>query len=134
MTSPDMRCPCHSGEQYQHCCARFLGHLDAHPPTAEALMRSRFCAFALGEPAYLLRTWHPTTRPQSLELETDQQWYLLEILDRHDGGAFATTGTVTFRAHYRSATDRKQRDSFTETSTFTKEGQQWFYVRAVAIQ
>ena len=34
-------------------------------------MRSRFTAFALGDADYLLRTWHPDTRPESLELDPD---------------------------------------------------------------
>ncbi|AIY00627.1 hypothetical protein ART_1028 [Arthrobacter sp. PAMC 25486] len=133
MHNPETRCPCQSGEQFQNCCARYLA-TETPAPTAEALMRSRFSAFATANEDYLMRTWHPTTRPASLELDPEQQWYLLEILDAHDGGAFATTGTVTFRAHYRSATDRKQRDSFTETSAFTKEGGQWFYVQALEIR
>lgn len=132
MNNPEMRCPCNSGEQFQHCCARYLA--GATPaPTAEALMRSRFSAFATANEDYLLRTWHATTRPASLDLDPGQQWYLLEILDTHDGGAFATTGTVTFRAHYRSATDRRDKHSFTEASTFTKESGQWFYVEALEI-
>jgi SEC-C motif-containing protein len=34
-------------------------------------MRSRYSAFALGEAAYLLSTWHPSTRPRALDLEPD---------------------------------------------------------------
>lgn len=97
-------------------------------------MRSRFSAFALGAASYLLRSWHPDTRPQSLELDPDQQWYLLEILGTEDGGPFDTAGVVAFRAHYRSATNRKLRDSLTETSSFTKIGKQWLYVEALELQ
>ncbi|MBP2414317.1 SEC-C motif-containing protein [Arthrobacter stackebrandtii] len=132
MIGPESRCPCSSGEQFGNCCARYLS-TEAPAPTAEALMRSRFSAFATANADYLLRTWHPETRPAILELDPDQQWYLLEILAVHDGGAFATAGTVTFRAHYRSATDRRQRDSFTETSSFVREAGRWFYVDALEL-
>ncbi|MEV8180728.1 YchJ family metal-binding protein [Specibacter sp. NPDC078692] len=150
MTADSLRCPCNSGEILGNCCARYLGTdnspgLDtpgensqglapAFPPTAEALMRSRFSAFALGDAHYLLRTWHPDERPDSLELDPDQQWYLLEILGTQRGGPFDNDGVVSFRAHYRSAANRKLRDSFTETSSFTKVGKQWLYVKALELK
>ena len=133
MTDPAMRCPCQSGEPFQGCCGRYLADANVHAPTAEALMRSRFSAFAVGDAGYLMRTWHPDTRPASLDLDPGQQWYLLEILDTNDGGAFAAEGTVTFRAHYRSRTNRKVRDSFTETSCFVRGGRQWLYVGALEL-
>ena len=82
----------------------------------------------------LLRTWHSDTRPETLELDPDQKWYLLEILGTERGGPFEREGVVTFRAHYRSAANRKLRDSFTETSSFTKVGSQWLYVQALELQ
>ena len=47
-------CPCGSGRAYGACCGRFHG--GEEPPDAEALMRSRFAAFARGEYEYLWRT------------------------------------------------------------------------------
>ncbi|MET4003724.1 MULTISPECIES: YchJ family protein [Arthrobacter] len=138
MTTDTMRCPCHSGELLLNCCGRYLDSANTvartFPPTAEALMRSRFSAFALGDAGYLLRTWHSDTRPETLELDPDQKWYLLEILGTERGGPFEREGVVTFRAHYRSAANRKLRDSFTETSSFTKVGSQWLYVQALELQ
>ena len=32
-------------------------------------MRSRFTAFVTGDSNYLLATWHPDTRPESLSLD-----------------------------------------------------------------
>ena len=64
-----MRCPCPSGDTYDDCCAPLhRGERDA--PTAVQLMRSRYSAFAVGDMPYLLRTWHPTTRPDDLALAT----------------------------------------------------------------
>ena len=37
-------------------------------PDAEALMRSRYTAYVLKLEDYLLATWHPSTRPQQLDL------------------------------------------------------------------
>jgi len=118
------RCPCLSGNNYGDCCGPIhRGELLA--PTAERLMRSRFSAFALGLPAYLLESWHPSTRPDTLELDTDLRWQLLDILGSYRGGPFDTSGTVEFRATYR---DGGLRGELHETSTFAREGRRWFYV------
>lgn len=37
-------------------------------------MRSRYTASAVGDRAYLLSTWHPSTRPPVLELAAGQRW------------------------------------------------------------
>ena len=90
-------------------------------------MRSRFSAFAVGDADYLLRTWHPSTRPPSLELDPAQRWLSLEVLHAH-GGLFDTEGRVEFRAHYR---DLRGRGSMHERSTFTRNDGAWVYVDAV---
>nr|BFF27092.1 hypothetical protein GCM10025732_50570 [Glycomyces mayteni] len=79
------QCPCGSGETYAACCGRF--HTGAAAaPTAEALMRSRYSAFAVGDEPYLLRTWHPGTRPDRLDLAADARtWTGLDILDTTGG-------------------------------------------------
>ena len=51
-------------------------------------MRSRYSAFALGLPAYLLATWHPTTRPARLVLDPEQEWLGLTVLAA-TGGSYA---------------------------------------------
>ena len=97
-----VRCPCLSGETYAECCAPYhRGEADA--PTAERLMRSRYSAFAVGDPAYLLATWHPRTRPDSGDFALDDgiRWYRLDILGRSGGGVLDTEGEVEFVAHYK---------------------------------
>ena len=42
-----LACPCGLGDDYESCCGRF--HAGAPAPTAEALMRSRYSAFAVGD-------------------------------------------------------------------------------------
>ena len=90
-------------------------------------MRSRFSAFALGEEAYLLTSWHPSTRPKRVRLDPAQEWTRLEIVDRTGGGPFHTEGTVEFRAHYR---DGGRPGVLHENSHFVREDGAWLYVAA----
>lgn len=117
-----MRCPCLSGLSYDECCERF--HSGATALTAEALMRSRFSAFALRLPAYLLETWHSSTRPASVPVDDDIQWYRLDILSCTDGTPQDASGTVEFEAFYRGANSGSQR----ERSSFVRERGRWFYL------
>lgn len=131
---PQQRCPCHSGEQFGTCCGRYFpppAGQGLAAPTAVALMRSRFSAFALGNEEHLLGTWHPDTRPGTLDLDPNQRWHLLEILDTHQGGPFDQEGVVTFRAHHHQADNRRVRDSFVEKGTFSRVDGQWLYVAAL---
>jgi SEC-C motif-containing protein len=88
-------------------------------------MRSRFSAFAVGDAAYLLRTWHPATRPPRVDLDPELTWGRLEILGRSGGGLFDTEGTVEFRAHHRYSGRSGVLD---EHSRFTRDGGTWRYV------
>jgi SEC-C motif domain protein len=88
-------------------------------------MQSRFSAFALGQQRYLLDTWHSSTRPQHLDLNDDQQWLHLEIVETIKGGLFDPTGVVEFRAHYRAAGTR---GVLHERSDFTREDGRWRYL------
>ena len=118
------RCPCLSGLTYDDCCGRLHAGV-ATAQTAEQLMRSRFSAFAVGDADYLLATWHPTTRPPSLELDDDRRWYRLDVLATRAGGPFDTDGVVEFEAFYRTSNGS---GSQRESSRFVREGGQWFYV------
>jgi SEC-C motif-containing protein len=94
-------------------------------------MRSRYAAFALGLGAYLVKTLaadHPdraldeATLVQGLSRAKERQRFLgLTILDAHDDGA---RGEVTFHARI---FERGQDRSFTERSTFVREGGAWRY-------
>lgn len=122
-------CPCLSGELYGECCGRFHDGL-AQAATAEQLMRSRYSAFVLLDAAYLLRTWHPETRPAELDLDPDLQWRRLDILSTSRGGPLDTEGTVEFKAHFRHAVERGVHH---ETSRFVRVDRRWYYVDAVAV-
>ncbi|MFC5928417.1 hypothetical protein D6T64_20570 [Cryobacterium melibiosiphilum] len=119
-----VRCPCLSGETYGGCCGRLhAGELRA--PTAETLMRARYSAFARGEPHYLLSTWHPSTRPATLDLDRELQWVRLDVHRTVRGGLLDTMGVVEFTAHFRLHGRRHEQH---EASRFVKENRHWFYV------
>ncbi|BAB98831.1 Uncharacterized BCR [Corynebacterium glutamicum ATCC 13032] len=116
------RCPCGTGLTYGECCYRFhSGEWVA--PTAEALMRSRFTAFAVGNSQYLLDTWDPETRPSELGLDMGIDFYRLDILETTGGGPFDSTGTVKFQAFYKGLASGVQE----EDSTFRKVNGAWVY-------
>lgn len=117
-------CPC-GGGRYADCCAPCLRR-EAWPPTAEALMRSRYTAFALADAEYLLRTWHPRTRPDSVDLD-GRHWERLEILDRVDGGPDDLMGIVGFVAHWSL---EGSHGSLAERSAFVRRGGRWVYLAA----
>ncbi len=90
-------------------------------------MRSRYSAYALGLSDYVLRSWHSSTRPPILTLDSAVRWYRLDILSRTQGGLLDTAGTVEFRAFFRGPDGAGDQH---EVSRFVKEHGNWFYVDA----
>jgi SEC-C motif-containing protein len=115
-------CPCGLGQPYGECCGP--AHRGHAPATAEALMRSRFTAFALDDDAYVLRSWHPTTRPPEVEPDPGLRWTGLDILGTSGGGLFDAEGVVEFRAHYR---DAGRPGDMHERSRFVRHDGAWVY-------
>ena len=91
-------------------------------------MRSRYSAFAMNDAAYLLRTWHSSTRPARLDLDRRIRWTGLEIVGTTGGTAFNPDGTVEFIAHY---TESGHAESLRENSSFVREDGNWAYVSAL---
>ena len=117
-------CPCGSNQPFDTCCDPLLaGSREAS--TAEALMRSRYTAYGRRDEAYLLRTWHPSTRPASLGLDEEIEWLGLEILRTEAGGPEDREGLVEFVARYRA---NGQHGSLQEASRFVREEGHWLYV------
>ncbi len=117
-------CPCRRGESFDDCCGPILAGIRP-APTAETLMRSRYTAYVVGDVDYLLRSWHPNTRPAELELDPAQRWLFLEIVGTQRGGPFDDNGTVEFIAHYRVD---GARDTMHENSTFVRVDGAWVYL------
>jgi SEC-C motif-containing protein len=121
--------------RYLDCCGRWHAGLPLgeHAPTPEALMRSRYSAYALvqgrgmAEPSlleYLLETWHPATAPGDLELGP-LNWTGLDVLHREASGDGAV---VEFVAHHK-VDGRAGR--LHEVSRFVREAGVWLYVDGV---
>ena len=92
-------------------------------------MRSRYSAFAVTDGGYLLRTWHPKTRPPRVRFDPGQRWSRLEIVGRTGGGLLDTEGTVAFRAHYRAG---GHPGVVEEDSRFVRYQGLWVYLAAGA--
>lgn len=119
-----IQCPCGKGS-YIDCCGAFHGG-GARAPTAEALMRSRYSAYALGLGDYLMQTWHVSTRPESIDLSDEKRngkWIGLAVKASHETGHKAE---VEFVARYKPHAGPASR--LHERSRFVQEGGQWFYV------
>jgi SEC-C motif domain protein len=136
---PAPPCPCSSGLRYSQCCAPYHRG-KAEPPDAEALMRSRYSAFALREVAYLWKTLHPEhpyrARPEAdmlRELRTSaqsRQFPALVVLDRRPPDAQGVAQVLFFAKVFERGKDR----SFVERSDFRHDGTGWRYHSGVLRQ
>ncbi|MDO4918831.1 YchJ family protein [Kocuria sp.] len=123
-------CPCGGvpdGASLAACCGPALAH-EAWPETAEALMRSRYTAFATGAEDHLFRTWHPRTRPQDTSTDPGTVWTGLGVERVVDGGPEDEHGVVEFTAEYVSG---GRPGSMHEVSEFTRRAGRWMYVGPV---
>ncbi|HEX7352896.1 YchJ family protein [Brachybacterium sp.] len=122
------RCPCGSGDTFGDCCGPVLSQ-ERRAGTAQALMRSRYTAFATGDLEHLLRSWHPRTRPDRADLaaslDENVRWLRLEIHEASTGGPFDDAGTVEFTAISRGPQGRQVQR---ERSRFLREAGAWLYV------
>jgi SEC-C motif-containing protein len=129
MTKRPRDCPCFSGARYATCCGPL--HAGAAAETPEALMRSRYAAFALGLGEYLVDTLassHPDRALPREELARalgrarERQRFL--GLRVQQASAEGDQGEVLFVARiFERGVDR----SFAERSTFVKEQGAWRY-------
>jgi SEC-C motif-containing protein len=118
-------CPCGSGRTYAECCDPL--HRGERPAaTAEELMRSRYSAFEVHDADYLLRTWHPATRPATIRFDPDVTWVGLDILAAEAGGPDDVNGVVEFRARHRTGSEP---GALHEVSRFRRQGGAWLYIR-----
>lgn len=123
-------CPCQSGQSFEACCGPILAGAPA--PTALALMRSRYTAYARGDVVHLARTLAPEhragfdTADVSAGMKTTR-WLGLEILDTEAGGTDDSTGIVEFVARFQA---QGQTHALHERSRFRRDGgdNRWVYV------
>ena len=79
-------------------------------------------AYALGLDAYVLATWHPSTRPARLDNE-GIEWRRLQIVD-------VSADVVEFRASYRTS---EGAGLLHERSRFVLEDGRWLYIDGVQL-
>lgn len=132
-------CPCSSGRAYFECCE--VLHAGGEAEDAEALMRSRYSAFAKGNAAYLWRTLHSShddrgadkdegewrARFEAGEAKHGRQYVGLRIIDTappDDQGVSRVLFVVRVK-------ERGSVSSFAELSFFAQEDGGWRYVAGI---
>jgi peptide deformylase len=129
-------CPCGSHKEYDVCCRLF--HRGGIAENALLLMRSRYSAYVLNIPEYIVLTTHPASPQYSddkfswkrsiSQFSRGSSFHRLEILDFKEQ---STLATVTFTVHL----SQKGKDAtFTERSHFEKIGSRWFYRTGQLVQ
>ncbi len=127
LTSSDY-CICGKAKKFALCCGQYLTGKQ-YAKTPEQLMRSRYCAYALGGYGeYLINTWHPMMSKQlaAEDLSIRQyQWIKLEVLNKKQSG---DQGTVEFKAYYQD--QQGVEHVLHENSFFQRIAGKWLYVGA----
>ena len=117
----DVMCPCGSSIEFFKCCEPYLN--DKVPcTTPEQLMRSRYTAFSLNYPDYLLHTSSiqlkaELSRQSLVDTIEVFSFIKLEVIETKDN-------FVTFHAHLLNDNEYHQ---LKETSTFVQEQGLWKY-------
>lgn len=119
-------CPCGSQQDYNQCCGQYiLG--ETTTPSPEALMRSRYTAYAQANIEYIQKTMKP---PASDGFDAEKEnisarnikWQGLTIVKVKEEGDF---GTVEFIARY---TLGRNKAFLHERSEFRRDNGVWYYV------
>lgn len=125
-----MKCPCNPTKNYTDCCKKAHDNI-LSVNSAEALMRSRYSAFALANIDYLQQSHHSKTRPSKKEKKEtllwakSVAWLKLEVLQTTKGTENDTQGTVEFKAVFM---ENGKLNNIHENSNFCKENDHWVYV------
>ncbi|TXT41839.1 MAG: SEC-C motif domain protein [Spirochaetes bacterium] len=119
-------CPCGSGREYDKCCGTYIQG-KALAPTAEALMRSRYTAYATGNIDYILAT---CVSSEGIDVEetrrwsTKSQWLGLTIHGTEKGRDEDSEGRVDFTANY--VLDG-MKENHRESARFVKKDGRWLF-------
>ena len=121
-------CPCGLPKPYEQCCRPYILEKD-FAPTAEALMRSRYSAYVMGQIQYIAKT-HLETGQDDFDVEAarkwseESDWKGLEIVQVEKGGPKDEEGVVEFMASYISEGVLHKHH---ERSHFIKADGKWLY-------
>jgi SEC-C motif-containing protein len=122
-----MNCPCNSGKPYAECCEPIIKGA-ALAPTPEALMRSRYAAYALHEISWLRDSLEEASRKDfdehgASQWSHDAEWMGLEIKNTRTDEA-AGTGFVEFVARFKQNGVTR---SHHEMAEFRRVKDAWFF-------
>ena len=130
--SPNDACPCHSGLIYKNCCQPL--HKGAKAPIPEALMRSRYSAYALDLSDYIIKTTHP----EGVYYRSDRAAWKRDIESFSQNTRFAglqilaaKEDMVTFHA---TLFANNQDISYTEISVFRQHNGYWKYYSGTRLE
>ncbi len=117
-------CPCGSAALYEECCGRYIER-GLNPPTAEALMRSRYSAYVKGVPEYIAQTaLEPPPIREIVKAIEETEFLSLELIETKRGGALDKKGVVEFKARYVTG---GAEGVLHERSAFVKKRGVWLY-------
>ena len=122
------QCPCQSGKEYEACCGPIINGSQA-APTAEALLRSRYSAFAKCEIDYLKESLHPDHRADfdpaaTRDLAENSEWINLQIINSSGGGKDDEEGIVEFIVTFGRHGLNHQHH---ERGQFNRHDGKWYY-------
>lgn len=121
-------CPCQSQRPYADCCQPFHLH-QAHPETAEALMRSRYSAYVLQQIDYIVETTVPSQQhlldaADLLAWSRECRWQGLEVL-KHVPCIGKHHAQVEFVAYFQASGEMQQHH---ELSAFVNIDGRWYFI------
>lgn len=123
----DAPCPCGSDNTFANCCSPVLSGTPATTP--EALMRSRYAAFVIGDITHVERTLAPEAlaefnRSAIEAMAGSVEWKGLEILRTEAGGPDDQIGDVEFVARFKEG---QQDKTHHELAHFRRGREHWLY-------
>lgn len=121
------QCPCGSHVDYYSCCGLYHTS-NALPQTPEALMRSRYTAYALANMAYIKKTMQGKPLLEFNDIEAARWaksilWLGLKIIKTYQDDE--NTGYVEFIASY---LDNHSINAIHEISQFKAINNSWYYI------
>ncbi|MBI5447936.1 MAG: SEC-C domain-containing protein [Gammaproteobacteria bacterium] len=122
-------CPCGSNKHYLACCGLYLGG-KACPQTPEALMRSRYTAYAMANTHYIKKTMKGLpmlnfNEQEAISWAKSVTWVGLTILHAQAVNSGEKNGYVEFIANY---LEKNMLKNIHELSQFQYIQGCWFYV------
>ena len=127
--SANSLCPCGSSKKYKKCCKIF--HNGSKPKTALELMKSRYCAYVIGDAKYIIKTTHP----ENIEYTQDTNTWMTSIKEFSQNSEFLGLSILDFKEDinvsfvtFNALIKQNAQDaSFIEKSRFEKVDGMWLY-------